>query len=547
MFCDESADVDAPMTAFCRNPIRGALTGVLARVKSTARVTSNNPLRRWFTNVASHQQSSRATLAVKGACAPFASGTVLRWGNQDVTTDDMEIVSALKLALADKVGQERFELWFGAATRLDYCNDTVTVFVANQFHQDWLRSNFRHDIESSCRTALGRTVPVQFHVDHELARQQSATKPACAPAIVAHCKAAAPAAPSAPAVEPRRRLAALDSFVVGDSNRLAWSAARSIVARLGQSSPLVLHGPTSIGKTHLLEGICHEVRRTQPRAQAVYLPAEQFTTMFLEALHGGGLPSFRRKYRGLDLLVVDDIQFLARKKATLTELLHMTDVFQREGRQLVFAADRPPPELAELGPEFTTRLQSGLVCGLDLPEYETLLGIVRGLSQRMSLVLPPDVEEFVAGKVATHARELAGALNRLEATSRALGEPISLALAKQALADTLRRQSRSVGLNDINIVVCELFGLEPQSLQSHAKAKQVSHPRMLAMWLARRHTRAALSEIGSYFGGRAHSTVISAEKKVRHWMDLHAPLQLADGKYSIEQAIRRVEQKLRVG
>lgn len=483
---------------------------------------------------------------MKGACAPFAGGMVLRWGNQDVTTDDMEIVSALKLALADKVGQERFELWFGAATRLDYCNDTVTVFVANRFHQDWLRSNFRHDIESSCQTALGRTVPVQFHIDDELARQQNAAKPACTPAA-AHCKAVAPFASAAPAPDVRRRPVALDSFVVGESNRLAWSAAKSIVARLGQSSPLVLHGPTSIGKTHLLEGICQEVRRTRPRAQGVYLPAEQFTTMFLEALHGGGLPSFRRKYRGLDLLVIDDIQFLARKKATLTELLHMTDVFQREGRQLVFAADRPPADLAELGPEFITRLQSGLVCGIEMPDYETLLGIVRWLSQRMSLVLPTEVEEFIAGKVATHARELSGALHRLEATSRALGEPISLALAEHALADTLRRQARSVGLNDINTVVCELFGLQPQSLQSDAKSKQVSHPRMLAMWLARRHTRSALSEIGSYFGGRAHSTVISAEKKVRHWMDLHSPLQLADGKCSIEQAIRRVEQRLRVG
>lgn len=468
---------------------------------------------------------------------------VLRWGNQDVTTDDMEIVSALKLALADKVGQERFELWFGATTRLDYREDTVTVFVANRFHQDWLRNNFRHEIESSCQLALGRIVPVRFHIDQDLAKQQSPAKPVCAPAP----RSAAVPVSSPPASEPRRRLAAFDSFVVGAANRLAWSAAQSIVARLGHSSPLVLHGPTSSGKTHLLEGICHELRRTRPRSQGVYLPAEQFTTMFLDALHGGGLPSFRRKYRGLDLLIVDDIQFLARKKATLTELLHMIDVFRREGRQLVFAADRSPRDLTELGPEFITRLQGGLVCELDLPDYEMLLDIARGLGERMSLALPPEVAEFLAAKVATHARELTGALHRLEAASRALGEPISLALAEQTLADALRRQTRSIGLNEINTVVCELFGLQPQSLQSHDKAKQVSHPRMLAMWLARRHTRAALSEIGGYFGGRRHSTVISAEKKVRQWMDLQAPLELADGKCSIDQAIRRVEQRLRVG
>lgn len=473
-------------------------------------------------------------------------GWILALGNQDVTTDDMEIVSALKLALADKVGQERFELWFGATTRLDYREGTVTVFVADRFHQDWLRNNFRHDIESSCQQTLGRSVPVEFHVDRELARQQLAAKPACVSETT--CSVARqPNGTAVSASEPRRRLHSLDSFVVGDSNRLAWSAAKSIASRMGQASPLVLHGPTSVGKTHLLEGICHDVRRSRPAAQAVYLPAEQFTTMFLDALHGGGLPLFRRKYRGVDLLIVDDIQFLARKKATLTELLHMTDVFHREGRQLVFAADRPPGELAELGPEFVTRLQGGLVCGMEMPEFETLLGVVRRLAERMSLVLPAEVEEFVAGKVATHARELSGALHRLDATSRALDQPVSLALAEQALGDSVRRQARGVALGDIDQVVCELFGLQPQSLQSEVKNKQVSHPRMLAMWLARRHTRAAYSEIGSYFGNRAHSTVISAEKKVRHWMDLQAPLQLLDGKYTIAQAIRKVEQKLKVG
>jgi chromosomal replication initiator protein len=498
-------------------------------------------------NAASHQQTSTATVAVKGARAPFAGGMDFALGNQDVTTDDMEIVSALKLALADKVGQERFELWFGPTTRLDYRNGAVTVFVANQFHQDWLRSNFRHEIEWSCQATLGKPVPVQFYIDQELAKFQAAAKPACNPASPPSAANAPMSTTSASSYEPRRRLATLDSFVVGDSNRLAWSAAKTIASRLGQQSPLVLYGPTSIGKTHLLEGICQEVRRSHGGVQAVYLPAEQFTTMFLEALHGGGLPVFRRKYRSLDLLIVDDIQFLARKKATLTELLHMIDVFHRDGRQLVFAADRPPSDLGELGPEFITRLQSGLACPINPPEYETLLGIVRRLAERMSLVLPAEVEEFLAGKVATHARELSGALNRLDATSHALGEPISMAMAEQALADTVRRHARSVGLSDIDDVVCELFGLQPQSLQSDAKSKQVSHPRMLAMWLARRYTRAALSEIGTFFGNRAHSTVISAEKKVHEWMSLKTALQTAQGQCTIDQAIRKVEQRLRVG
>jgi chromosomal replication initiator protein len=462
----------------------------------------------------------------------------------------MEIVSALKLALADKVGQDRFELWFGAHTRLDYSDDALTVRVANQFYQDWLRTNFRQQIESACLETLDKLVPVRFLIDQALVQPALPVKASCTTA--AACVAVAPISAAVSVAgearsEPRRRLATLDAFVVGPSNQLAWSAARSTCGRLGQLSPLVLYGPTSVGKTHLLEGICHDVRRTRAGAQAVYLSAEQFTTLFLDALHGSGLPSFRRKYRGLDLLIVDDLQFLSGKKATLTELLHTTDVFLREGKQLVFSADRPPNELGELGQEFTTRLQSGLVCGIDLPEYDTRLGIVRGLAQRMAIALPDGVAQFIADKIATHARELSGALNRLDATSRALSEPITLSLAEQALADTVRRHTRSVKLDDIDEAVCQVFGLAPKTLKSDGKAKQVSHPRMLAMWLARRHTRAALSEIGSFFGGRSHSTVISAQKKVRDWMELQSPLEVADGNCTIGEAIRRVEQTLRAG
>ncbi|HEX5446147.1 MAG TPA: chromosomal replication initiator protein DnaA, partial [Pirellulales bacterium] len=439
-----------------------------------------------------------------------------------MTRDDTEIVSALQLSLADKVGQERFELWFGANTRLDFDDDALTVRVPNQFFQEWLRANFRQQIEASCQETLGKLVPVRFHIDDALGNKPApaaTAKQAAAGSDLAMAEANRAERPTAA----RRRFANLESFVVGASNRLAWVAAQSVAARLGVSSPLVLHGPTSAGKTHLLEGIYTDVKRLRAGAQVVYLSAEQFTTFFLEALHGSGLPSFRRKYRGLDLLIIDDIQFLAGKRATLTELLHTIDSFLREGRQLVFAADRPPSELSALGPEFVTRLQGGLVCGVDLPEYETRLGMVRQLAGRLELSLSDEVQEFVAANIATHARELSGALNRLDATSRALQKPITLALAEQTLAESIRRQSRGLRLTDIEQAVCEVFGLEPRTLQSNRKGKHVNHPRMLAMWLARKHTRAALSEIGHFFGGRSHSTVISAQKKVSDWMTSGAP------------------------
>ena len=320
-----------------------------------------------------------------------------------------------------------------------------------------------------------------------------------------------------------------------------------VVRQPGQITPLMFYGPTSVGKTHLLEGIWTAARKSHQRLTAVYLSAEQFTSQFLEALRGSGLPSFRRKYRGVGVLILDDLQFFVGKRATQVELLHTVDGFLREGRQLVFAADRSPAELAELGPELTTRLTGGLVCRIEPPDHATRLGIVGQMARRMKLHVPPEVQQFVASRLTSHARELSGALCRLQATSEALGRPISLPLAEEALADLIRHNGRVVRLPDIEKAVCEVFGLEPASLQSDAKGKRVSHPRMLAMWLARKHTRAALSEIGHYFGRRSHSTVISAQKRVDGWMASGRPLDLAEHRWPADDAIRQVERRLAAG
>ena len=480
---------------------------------------------------------------------------------QEVTRDDMEIVSALQLALADKVGQERFEWWFGANTRLDLSDDALTVCVPNQFFQDWLRKNYRQQIEAACAETLGKSAPVNFCVDPSLAEPSAAAPDSRSPAsgsvssgsissgniLPVKAPAATVAAPPEPAGAVRRRFASLDSFEVGPTNRLAHVAVQSIVSRRGASSPLLLYGPTGVGKTHLLEGLWTEVHKTRARCQAVYLSAEQFTTQFLGALHGSGLPSFRRKYRSLDLLIIDDIQFLAGKKATLVELLHTIDAFAREGRQLAFSADRPPAELGELGPELITRLHGGLVCRIQSPDYETRRGIVGRMAARFEMAVPDDVLSYVAANFTSHARELAGALNRLHAASLAAEQPISLAMAEEALAEMLRHNARSVRLADIEQAVCQVFGLEPQSLQSNRKGKQVSHPRMLAMWLARKHTRAALSEIGYYFGRRSHSTVISAQKKINAWMADRTSLDINQSACGVEEAVRRIEQTLQAG
>jgi len=485
----------------------------------------------------------------------------------EVTTDDMEIVSALRCALADKVGNERFELWFGANTRLEFADGTLLIGVPNRFFLDWIRSNFRRQIESACLEVMGRCPAVKFHVDAPLSQPNGTSDHAVGSDGVPRGGDAARSDPAARAtsaeelpsatrkkepslgVSPRRKFASLQSFLPGLShrNRVALASAEMVARCPGEMTPLLIHGPTSVGKTHLLEGIWVAARKSNRGTTVLYLSAEQFTTQFLEALRGSGLPSFRRKYRGLGVLILDDLQFMAGKRATQVELLHTVDTLLRERRQVVFAASRSPAELTELGPELATRLQSGMVCPIDPPDHTARLGIVGQLAARRKLRVPREVQAYIASHLTNHARELSGAICRLQATSEALGRPITPAMAEEALAEMIRNSGRVVRLSDIEKAVCSAFGLESGTLHSGGKSKRVSHPRMLAMWLARKHTRAALSEIGQYFGRRSHSTVISAQKRVDNWMAAGEPLQLADRTWNVDEAIRQVERHLMAG
>ncbi len=351
-----------------------------------------------------------------------------------------------------------------------------------------------------------------------------------------------PAVPYAP-----RKFASLTSFVAGPCNKLALYSAEMVARDPGKITPLFVHGPTSVGKTHLLEGIWSAERKAGRGPTSVYLSAEQFTSQFLEALRGGGLPVFRRKYRGVRVLLLDDLHFLTGKRATQVEMMHTVDTLLREGRQLVVAADRPPAEFSDFMPELVTRLSSGMVCRIEPPEYSTRLGIVATMCRRLGVELPADVQRYVATQFTGHARELSGAICRLQAMSEAAEEKITLALAEEALGEMVRQNSRVVRLGDIEKAVCKVFGLEPRTLQSADKSRRASQPRMLAMWLARKHTRAALSEIGQFFGKRSHSTVISANKRVDQWVALDEPISLPEQTWKIDEAIRQVERQLTAG
>lgn len=555
----------------------------------------------------------------------------------ETAMSDMEVVSAVQAALADRVGQERYECWFAHNTQLSLDGGKLWVRVASPFFQNWLQCQFRAALEAACQAVLGHVVPVEFvaHADGTArvpCEQQAAapqpvlaavaamcppsaraleergsgershggsqgggkageafTEAAMVPRVPAHgphtaadqplrraaregggddalpqsggpgVRAAAREAPSAreqqggqsaqpaSASPARRRLASLDQFVTGPENTVAHAAALAAAKCPGRSSPLVFYGPTSVGKTHLLEGVLAAARMQRPTIRAVYLTAEQFTISFLDALHGSGLPSFRRKLRDLDMFLLDDLQFLARKRATLAEFVHTLDTLHRRGGQVVLATDRSPAELRVLGEDLVTRLQAGLCLPVGLPSDATRRQLVRNLAGRLGIQADEDVLQRVALRVPSHARALMGALRSLEITAQAEGRPITLELAERVLAEVVPPPARAIRLGDIEQAVCEVCGVTQAELHSDNRSRRVADPRALAMWLARKYTRAALAEIGQYFGRKSHTSVLGAKDKVENWLKHDAQMAISSGHCSIAEAIRRVEQRLLAG
>ncbi len=476
----------------------------------------------------------------------------------------MDIITSLRAALSERIGSDRFELWFSAENCLIVKDGQVVVRRSDQFSLDRIRSLFAAEIRLVASAILGNPASVSYQIDSQLvpvvapknlklhsSGSTSATPPAQKNKKRSNIKGSnASTAEANNGSQPNfftKRYNQIQTYVVGENSRLAMTAAQLTPGRLGEVSPLFIYGPTGCGKTHLLEGVYSATRRAQRHAKCVLLSAEQFTTSFLDALQGRGLPSFRRKYRDIDLLIIDDVQFFNGKKATIVEFQHTIDTLLRTGKQIVVSADRTPAELACLSEEVSARLSSGLVCGITYPDYETRLTLTQQICRQRKLELDPKVLQLIATECTGDARQIRGAVNRLDAVGQVWKQKITYDTARSTLDDLFQATRRVVGMQEIEKAVCSVFGIETEALRSSRKSKEISQPRMLAMWLSRKYTRSALSEIGDYYGGRSHSTVISAQKKVNHWVADRGTIRISNMDCAVSDAIRRVEANLQAG
>ncbi|MGQ9607592.1 MAG: DnaA ATPase domain-containing protein, partial [Thermogutta sp.] len=320
-----------------------------------------------------------------------------------------------------------------------------------------------------------------------------------------------------------------------------------VVRHPGEYSPLTIYGPTGTGKTHLLEGVWSAVRQRHRHLPAIYLSAEQFTSAFIDAVKGGGVAALRMKYRGVRLLILDDLQFFCGKRQTQIELLYTIDALLKNGSQVICAADRSPQELGELGSELISRLQSGMVCRLEPPDAAMRMEIISRSAAAVNLNLSESVCRWLSQRLSGDVRQLTGAVCRLKAFAETSGPVIGRREAEEVLADLLASSSAEVPIAEIELAVCRTLGLPDKSLHADTKDRRISGPRMLAMWLARKYTRAPLNEIGRYFGKKSHATVISAQKRVDQWLAENAELRADRRKWKVADVIEEVHRQLRAG
>ena len=338
-----------------------------------------------------------------------------------------------------------------------------------------------------------------------------------------------------------------EDWIVGSHNRLATTGAEMVVEKPGRISPLLIHGPHGVGKSHLAIGLAHRLKSTYRYRRVVCLTGEQFTIEYTESARTGGLASFRKKYRDVEVLVIDDVQFLLGKTGTLIELRNTIDMLMRDQRQIILVADRGLHELAGMGTDLFARLSGGMACAIDPMDIATRRQLLGRLCQQQGALVGDEVLDWVSEHCGSDARVLQGIVHRLAAQQRIVGGALSPDDAVRAISDIVRANQPIVRLRDIEKVVCEAFGLQEDVLRAKSKCQSFSQPRMLAMFLARKYTRTALSEIGAYFGNRQHSTVISAQKKVETWLDANEVLQMGRSHVPVQEILRSLEVTLQVG
>ena len=415
--------------------------------------------------------------------------------------------------LREEFGEPAYRSWLRSMTLVDLREGCVRIAVTTRFLRDWVAQHYSDRLRALWNAENDTVTNVEIVLG---AGAAPAEQPAADPA---------PREPTEPpdvkdisAMLDRRFT--FENFVVGKPNELAHAAARRIAeaavspGRVVPYNPLFLYGGVGLGKTHLMHAIAWHIRREDPQRKVIYLSAEKFMYQFIRALRFKDTMAFKDQFRSVDVLMIDDVQFISGKDSTQEEFFHTFNALVDQNRQIVISADKSPSDLEGMEERMKSRLGWGLVADIHPTTYELRLGILEAKAEQMKTPVPQKVLEFLAHKINSNVRELEGALNRIYAHTQLVGRPVTLESAQEVLHDLLRANDRRVSIDEIQKRVAEHYNIRLADMHSARRARAVARPRQVAMYLCKQLTPRSLPEIGRKFGGRDHTTVMHAVRRI---------------------------------
>ncbi|MBA4349275.1 MAG: chromosomal replication initiator protein DnaA [Thermodesulfovibrio sp.] len=443
----------------------------------------------------------------------------------DVSKEDFWSSALFKIA--EKVGDSVFDLWFKPIKLIQLKDRSALVEIPNRFFRDWIEDNYPAIIAEAIEGAVGYPVAVRYKIAE---KENGVLKKLDSVRESRRMKLASKGIYLNPKYT-------FDTFVVGPSNQFAQAAAKRIAEKPGYSyNPLFIYGGAGLGKTHLINAIGNVIIDKNPGTLIYYVSAEQFINEVVASIRHDKMGEFKDKYRNAEVLLVDDIQFIAGKPATQEEFFHTFNALYEKQRQIVISSDRAPMEISDITDRLRSRFSMGLLADIQPPDVETKMAILYKKADMERMIIPEDVAYFIASRVKSNVRELEGCLIKLGAHSSLTSMPIDINMATRVLKDLISEEDRPITVDLIQKAVCEYFGVKMQELKARKRTKEVVNARQIAMYISKQHTHLSLSEIGRSFGGKDHATVIYSCKQVEERRKADENLNK-----SIENIIKRVK------
>lgn len=428
-----------------------------------------------------------------------------------------DVWNQISSVLARELSDQSFRTWFDPVRCIEMTQNAMKLGVPDNYFGTWLKNHYLGLIQSAVYEVTGNQLEICFEVVAPEERPPVIPENVPSSLLSSHPGnlSQAQPRPSEWGEASLNRKYTFDDFVVGPGNRFAHAAALAVSEAPAKNyNPLFIHGPVGLGKTHLMQSIAHEMKRRYRDFKILYISSEKFTNELITAIQKRSTPQFRAKYRSLDLLLIDDIHFIAEKEATQEEFFHTFNTLYDAHKQIVVSSDRAPREIPGLEERLISRFGWGLVTDIQPPDFETRVAILKKKMEKETVTVSDEVCFFIASQFKSNVRELEGALIRVVAYGTLTGKRIDLSLAKEVLQASVNEEERKISIEKIQRLVAEYFHLKVSELRSKRRTKSVAEPRQIAMYLIREMTTHSLPEIGEYFGGRDHTTVLHAYNKI---------------------------------